>query len=344
MFEVDVQHHLALAARVGSAGRHVGEVEGGWLRARLPAAMERRTSRESVEPARSCWWASAATAASRSRASARSRSPSTRTRPVTPTSARSMSKCPASAAASRSASVWLGVEPGLGLLDQPAQLRQPDLVRERRDVGVHERRRFRRQAHGAVSDGGQPPRRQLTRLEPGPAQREPVAALDRVGRGSGARTRWTGPARRRTRSPRTPRPPGTPSRPAAGPLVPLIDRTHQRLTRVHRAHRAAALHAPPGGVVLGLLLGPRVTPAPRRGRRSRAGAGRMVEVIVGPTLPPTTDSRRPRIPFRQGIPKYLQKHFGVGWSQWSCGGLDKLDQRWAGAFLRRFRDGRCATS
>ena len=37
----------------------------------------------------------------------------------------------------------LGVEPGFGLLDQPAQLGGADLVRERRDHGVHERRRLR---------------------------------------------------------------------------------------------------------------------------------------------------------------------------------------------------------
>jgi hypothetical protein len=35
----------------------------------------------------------------------------------------------------------LGVEPGLGLLDQPFQLGGTDLVRHRRDMGVHERGR-----------------------------------------------------------------------------------------------------------------------------------------------------------------------------------------------------------
>ena len=75
----------------------------------------------------------------------------------------------------------LGVEPGRGLLDQPTQLRGPDRVRERRDLGVHERRRLRGQAQGAVGDEREPPRRQLTRLDPGPAPREPVAPLDRVG-------------------------------------------------------------------------------------------------------------------------------------------------------------------
>ena len=42
----------------------------------------------------------------------------------------------------------LGVEPGRGLLDQPAQLRGADGVRERRDLGVHERRRLRERDTG----------------------------------------------------------------------------------------------------------------------------------------------------------------------------------------------------
>ena len=37
----------------------------------------------------------------------------------------------------------LGVEPGFGFFDQPAQLRRPDGVGERGDHGVHERRRLR---------------------------------------------------------------------------------------------------------------------------------------------------------------------------------------------------------
>ena len=36
----------------------------------------------------------------------------------------------------------VGVEPGLGLVDQPVQLGRADLVRHRRDMGVHERRRL----------------------------------------------------------------------------------------------------------------------------------------------------------------------------------------------------------
>jgi hypothetical protein len=63
----------------------------------------------------------------------------------------------------------LGVEPGFGLIDEPLELGGADLVRHRRDVGVHERRRFRRQHLGAVGDGTELPRRQLPCFQAGPA-------------------------------------------------------------------------------------------------------------------------------------------------------------------------------
>ena len=168
----------------------------------------------------------------------------------------------------------LGVEPGLGLLDQPPQLRRPDAVRERGDLGVHERRRLRGQAQGAVRDEREPPRRQLPGLEPGPAPLQPVAALHRVGQVA---------------------PPGLRRAPESGGeldhrelrhlgaafaaqrqagLVPLIDRPDQRLAGVHRR--------PPGGCLDHLRVrrrprpasGPARAPAHRRGRLlQRAGAG-----------------------------------------------------------------------
>ena len=183
-----------------------------------------------------------------------------RTVPATPASAEARCRsAAASAAARRSASVGLGVEPGLGLLDQPAQLRRADRVRERRDLGVHERRRRRGQAQGAVGDEREPPRRQLTGLEPGPAAREPVAALDRVGQvaapGLGGAAHRGGELDR----PRTPPPPGTPRPPSGRP-----DSCHSSTGPTSEsaecidAHRAAALHHLAGRVVLDLLLGPRV--------------------------------------------------------------------------------------
>ncbi len=258
VFEVDVQHHLTLAAgcgcglgcrpRPGRAGR--------WARARLPAAMERRTSRDSVEPSRSWWWASAAIAASRSRASARSTSPSMRTRPLTPTSASAMSKCPASAAARRSASVASGSNRALASSISRPSCAGPMLVRERGDLGVHERRRLRGEAQGAVGDEREPPRRQLPGLEPGPAPLQPVAALHRVGQ-------VTPPGLRRPphrggelhdRELRDLRAPFAAQRQAG--LVPLIDRPHQRLAGVHRRPPRGGLEHLARGVVLEPLLCP----------------------------------------------------------------------------------------
>ena len=162
----------------------------------------------------------------------------------------------------------LGVEPGLGLLDQPAQLRGPDLVRERRDLGVHERRRLRGQAQGAVGDEPEPPRRQLTGLEPGPAPWEPVVALDRVG--EVAAPGLGGPAHRGgeldDRELRHLRTPLATQRQAG--LVPLIDRPDQRLTRVHRRPRRGGLASPRGRRRPRPASVPARRPARRRGRRS----------------------------------------------------------------------------
>ena len=261
MFEVDVQHHLTLAARGCGCGLGCSSSprsSGCWARARLPAAMERRTSRDSVDPSRSWWWASAAIAASRSRASARSTSPSMRTRPLTPTSASAMSKCPGLGRREPFGLGGLGVEPGLGLLDQPAQLRRPDAVRERGDLGVHERRRLRGQAQGAVRDEREPPRRQLPGLEPGPAPTEPVAALHRVGQVAPPRLRRAPESggeldHRELRDLRA----AFAAQRQAG-LVPLIDRPHQRLAGVHRRPPGSCFEHLARGVVLDLLLCPRV--------------------------------------------------------------------------------------
>jgi hypothetical protein len=64
-----------------------------------------------------------------------------------------------------------GVEPGLGFLDEPAQLGGSDLVRERGDPRVDERGRLRWQADGAVRDERELPRRQVTGYDPGPRSR-----------------------------------------------------------------------------------------------------------------------------------------------------------------------------
>ena len=169
-----------------------------------------------------------------------------------------MSKCPACAAAWRSASVCVGVEPGFGFLDQPAQLGRADGVREGGDHGVHERRGVRWEAQGAVGDEPQPPRRQLTGLEPGPAVPEPVVALDGVG--EVAAPGLGGPPQRGgelgDRELRDLRAALAAQRETG--LVPLIDRPDQRVDRVHRRPPGRGPHHLPGGVVLDPLLGPRV--------------------------------------------------------------------------------------
>ena len=187
----------------------------------------------------------------------------------------------------------LGVEPGLGLLDQPAQLGGADRVRERRDLGVHERRRLRGETHGALGDEREPPRRQLTGLEPGPAAREPVEPLDRMGQvaapGLGGAAQGGGELDdRELRHLRD-----TPRHPAAGSdSCHAIGRPDQRLRGVHRRPPRGRPHHLPSGVVLGPPCGPAQPPARRRGRRAPAsGSGSKVEVIVGPTQPPTTDTR-----------------------------------------------------
>ena len=190
----------------------------------------------------------------------------------------------------------LGVEPGRGLLDQPAQLRRADLVRERRDLGVHEPRRVRGQAQGALGDEPQPPRRQLTGLQPGPAPWEPVEPLDRVR--EVAAPGLGGPAHRRgeldDRELRHLRTPLATQRQAG--LVPLIDRPDQRLDRVHRRPPDSSPQHLTSGVVLDPLLCPRVRQHTGWVVCSQSWTGSKVEVIVGPTQPPATDTRRPGIP------------------------------------------------
>ena len=73
------------------------------------------------------------------------------------------------------------------------------------------------QAHGALSDEGEPPRLQLTGLEPMPASAEAVERLDRMGEVAPPGLRSSGRALRRTRRWRTQPPPDTPHRPAAEP-------------------------------------------------------------------------------------------------------------------------------
>ena len=152
----------------------------------------------------------------------------------------------------------LGVEPGLGLLDQPCQLRGPDLVRHRRDMVVDERRRGRGQALGAVGDEPQPPRRQVTGHQPGPAAPQPVVALDHLGQvaapGLGGTThRGRELHHRELRHLRTPLP--TQRKPS---LVPRLRRPDQRLTAVHRGPPGSGLHHLTGIVVLGPLALPRI--------------------------------------------------------------------------------------
>ena len=141
VLEVDVQHHLPRRAGEGlvrSAVRSRVVLVSGEVFGRDRAAYVE----ESVEPSSSCRWASAVSAASRSIASARSSR-----HPLHGPGGAGLGEGQVEVAGLggrwRSASVLFGVEPGPGLLDQPTQLRRPDVVRERRHRGVHEPGRFR---------------------------------------------------------------------------------------------------------------------------------------------------------------------------------------------------------
>ena len=304
VFEVDVQHHLPLAAPewllVGSSVRS----RVGWMRARLPTAMARRTSRESVEPRRSCWWASEATAASRSSASARSRSPSTLTRPVTPTSARAMSKCPACAAARRSASVASGSNRALASsINRPSS--EP-ILSTRVDVGVHEPGRLRGQADGALGDEPQPPRRQLPLIRASQHPWRRWSALDRVGQvAPDSVERPRAAANSTTANSATS---GHPSRPAAD-RTRAAHRHHQRLARHRRPSRCCPHHLP-SLVVLGRLVGARRCPAHRRDHRPRraGAAGRGHRGDQHCHRPPTLEG--PRRPHSTGASDVFSESFG----------------------------------
>ena len=315
--------------------------------------MERRTSRDSVEPRRSCWWASAATAASRSRASARSRLPSTRTRPVDAHIAQGDVEVPRLGGGEAVGLGLLGVEPGLGLLDQPAQLGRADRARQRRDRGVHQPGRVRGQAQGPLGDEPQPPGRQLPGFEPGPAAWEPVAPFDRVGQEPGPDSvdRPIAAANSITANSATSGA-AFPTERQAG-LVPLIDRLHQRLAGVHRRpHRGGLEHLPwrrPRPV-----FWPCAYPSTPPGSSApSSGSGSKVEVIAGPTLPPATDTRRPQIPLSTRDSgccdpnRDLRRHASVvGRSRrglrWSRQARPALGEQVPS--LRGFPDGRCATS
>ena len=223
----------------------------------------------------------------------------------------------------------LGVEPGLGLLDQPGQLHGADGVRERRDLRVHERRSLRATGTGCG------PRSMRAATPPAPPPRGGPSSAGAGngprprGRGSGAPTRWNGPWPRRTRRPRTPPPPGTPARRAAG--------------RTRASHRPARPATPPECIAAHLAAALSNSRAASSSTRfwSRAyantlagssapqsGSGSKVEVIVEPTQPPTTDTR--------SGPDHRCGQQVSGGSLRRTSGF----QRW----LRRCRDGRRATS
>ncbi len=219
----------------------------------------------------------------------------------------------------------VGVEPGGGFLDQPAQLGGADLVGDRGDVGVHERRRRRGQGHGAVGDVAEPEGLQVTGLEPFPAAPEPVAALDGLGEeaapGLGGAAQRGGeldhrelrdlraalrhpaaePTRARTRARRRPARP--PSRWSASP--PTARRPSS--PRGRRRPRPAS--------------GPARGPAPRRGRRTRrAEAGRSQRSSWDQHChrPPTVGG--PESPIPQGIPKLFSESSAGSATMDSTGG------------------------
>ncbi len=316
--------------------------------------MERRTSSDSVEPSRSWAWASAARAVLKSRASARSRSPSTCTVPATADLGQVHVQVADLGGGEPVGLGLVGVEPGGGFLDQPAQLGGADLVGDRGDVGVHERRRRRGQGHGAVGDVAESEGLQVTGLESFPAPSEPVAALDGLGEEAapglgGAAQRGGELDDRELRDLGAALATQRQSRLVPG-LVPGLDRADQRVAGVHRRPPRGGLHHLAGGVVLDLLLGPGV--GQHRGGVVALGRLRRVEVRGHRGVNPAIDHRQPeawKAPFHKGSRNFLENLLGrarrprarpaVGERVPSRDGFEtvlstKLDRRWSSGCLR----------
>ncbi len=72
------------------------------------------------------------------------------------------------------------VEAGQGFLNKAVQGGDADLVRNRGDVLVHERRALSREPHGLLGDPSGLPRRQVSVHHPRQQPRQPVVQLDRL--------------------------------------------------------------------------------------------------------------------------------------------------------------------
>ncbi len=225
----------------------------------------------------------------------------------------------------------LGVEPGLGLLDQPAQLRRSDGMGERGHHGVDERRRLRRQTDRLVGDEPELPRRQLTRHQAGPAAREAVVALDRPGQVAATGVRRLAHRRRELdhgelRDLRTPLTAEWQRR-----LVPLIHGSDQRLAGVHgRPPRSRLEHLSRAAASSTRLCARAYANTAAGSSHPSSESGSKVEVIVGPTQPPTTDSPSPKAELSTGVAersfrKFLRRVASA--RSLRCGGLDTLDPR-----------------
>ena len=113
-----------------------------WWRARLPTAIERRTSRDSVEPGEELLVGVVGDRGLQVQGVGEVEVP------VHPDPAgrhppgQGDVEVPGLGRREAFGLEGFGVEPGLGLLDQPVQLGRTDLVGHVRDVGVHERRRL----------------------------------------------------------------------------------------------------------------------------------------------------------------------------------------------------------
>ena len=270
-------------------------------RASSPTAIERRTSRDSVEPRSFSWAATDWIARSSSRASAMSSSPWTARVPSKELHLAGLDREVPAVGVFEAAGLGFGGHVAADrLVHQPVQLDGADPVRGRRHVPIHKPRRIHGQQEGLLGDPPAPATAANDRTAPAAT----LAAAGSGVRGRGRRTASPHPSksreRRRTRSTENSATHGAPS-PATGipasPYAPAARVSASRIesTECIAAHCTAASRRSASAWSASARL--------VRAKSSTAGAvsnWSSASVVMRSTQAPTTDSPRPRSPWLSG--------------------------------------------